>query len=273
MIQRRAAAALVLVLLAASCRAPTPLRRLPAGDLRPQALLEEWSLRAGGRRALRATARLAVDAEQSGRSDVRLRSKQLLVLERPALLRVEVLGFLDTTVAVLATDGMRYELFEAGERRFETGPVHEDLLWQVARLDLTPAEAVDLILGVPLPGDALTATAAFDAGDGRIRIQLSDEASAVRRLVDFDEERQLRWLQVRSQDGEVAWEARFDDYAEVGGAPVAHEISVVLRDGRSRARISLRDVELNPTLSPDIFRLPGLAPDDASGTEPGSEGG
>jgi hypothetical protein len=250
-IQRRAAAALVLVLLAASCRAPTPLRRLPADDLRPQALLEEWSMRAGGRRALRATARLAVDAEQSGRSDVRLRSKQLLVLERPALLRVEVLGFLDTT----------------------TGPVHEDLLWQVARLDLTPAEAVDLILGVPHPGDALTATAAFDAGDGRIRIQLSDEASAVRRLVDFDEERQLRWLQVRSQDGEVAWEARFDDYALVGGVPVAHEISVVLRDGRSRARISLRDVELNPTLSPDIFRLPGLAPDDASGMESGSEGG
>jgi hypothetical protein len=143
----------------------------------------------------------------------------------------------------------------------------------VARLDLTPAEAVDLILGVPHPGDALTATAAFDAGDGRIRIQLSDEASAVRRLVDFDEERQLRWLQVRSQDGEVAWEARFDDYALVGGVPVAHEISVVLRDGRSRARISLRDVELNPTLSPDIFRLPGLAPDDASGMESGSEGG
>lgn len=273
MSQRRAAAAFALLLLFASCRAPTPLRRLPEGDLRPQALLREWSERTGGRRALRGTARLAVDAEQSGSDDVRLRSKQLLVLERPALLRVEVLGFLDTTVAVLATDGRRYELFEAGERRFESGPVHDDLLWQVARLDLTPAEAVDLILGVPLPGAALIASAAFDAGDGRIRIQLSDPDGAVRRLVDFDAQRQLRWLQVRNAAGAVAWEARFDDYDEVGGAPLAHEISVVVGDGSSRARISLRDVELNPTLTPDIFRLRGLAPDGASGTEAGSEGG
>jgi len=271
--ERRTALAVALLLLAAACRTPAPLRRLPASDLRPRALLEEWSERAGGRHALRGTLRLAVDAEQSGRDDVRLRSKQLLVLERPALLRVEVLGFLDTTVAVLATDGERYELFQAGERRFETGPVHDDLLWQVARLDLTPAEAVDLILGVPDPGAALVATAAFDAGDGRIRIQLSDEAGAVRRLVDFDAQQRLRWLQVRRESGAVAWEAHFDDYADVAGAPVAHEISVVLGDGRSRARISLRDVELNPTLTPDIFRLQGLAPGDASRAEARSEGG
>ena len=100
----------------------------------------------------------------------------------------------------------------------------------------------------------------------------------MRRLVDFDAQQQLRWLQVRSAGGTVAWEARFDDYAEVGGAAVAHEISLVLSDNPDafileRARISLRDVELNPALTPDIFRLRGLAPDDTSGAEAGSEGG
>jgi len=263
----RAAGALIGLLLCAACRGLPPLESLPPDDPRPRALLEGWTLQVGDRSALRGNARLAVDAEDAGPGgrDVRVRSRQALVLARPASLRVEVRGLLGEAVAVLTTDGERYDLFRSEDRSFETGPVHDALLWEVARLALTPAEAVDVILGAPRLGAALSVGGAFDAGDGRVRIELSDASGSVRRLVDFDRDGRLRWLQQRRSGGSVAWEARFDDYAPVDGTPLAHSVSIELRDGRTRALLKLSGVELNPALSPDIFRLDALAPNDAEG--------
>jgi hypothetical protein len=221
----------------------------------------------GERTALRGNARLAVDADRAGADggDVRFRSRQALVLAWPASLRVEVRGLLGNAVAVLTTDGDRYDLFQAEDRSFETGPVHDSLLWEVARLALTPAEVVDVILGAPQLDAALAPSGAFDAGDGRVRIALSDASGMLRRQVDFDRDGRLRWLQQRRGSGAVAWEARFDDYAQVDGTPLAHSVSIELREGSTRARLTLSRVELNPELPPDIFRLDALESSVAEG--------
>jgi hypothetical protein len=252
--------ALLALCLLAGCRGVPPLRPLTPDDPRPGALLEAWARQAGERRALRGTGRLAVDADgaAAGGRDLHFRSRQMLVLARPARLRVEVRNLLGITAAVLATDGERYDFFQAENRSLESGPVHDALLWQVARLALTPEEAVELILGAPRLAAALSPTAAFDAGGGRVRIELSDAAGSVRRLVDFDAAGRLRWLQERRSSGAVGWEADFDDYAPVDGAPLAHRLTIQLRGGRTRALLSLTGVELNPELSPDIFRLDDL---------------
>jgi hypothetical protein len=240
---------------------------LASDDARPGVLLEAWAHQAGERRALRGRGRLEVDAAgaAAGGRDLHYRSRQALVLARPARLRVEVRGLFGTTAAVLATDGERYDFFQAEGRSFESGPVHDGLLWEVARLALTPEEVVDLILGAPQLADSLSPTAAFDAGDGRVRIELSDTSGSVRRLVDFDAEGRLRWLQERRRSGAVAWEADFDDYAPVDGAPLAHTLAIRLRGGRTRALLSLSGVELNPELSPELFRLDALAAREAGG--------
>jgi hypothetical protein len=257
----RAACALLALCLALGCRGAPPLRPLAADDPRPDALLAAWAQQAGERRALRGTARLAVDADGAGLDgrDLHLRSRQALVLARPARLRVEVRSLLGTTAAVLATDGADYDFFRADDHSFESGPVHDALLWEVARLALTPEEVVDLVLGPPQLAGALAPAAAFDAGDGRVRIALADASGSVRRQVDFDAAGRLRWLQQRRRDGAVAWEAAFDDYAAVNGAAVAHSLAIELGGGRTRALLSLSGVELNPALSPDIFRLDDLA--------------
>ena len=77
------------------------------------------------RQALRGRARLAVD-DAKGR--VKVRGRQLLVVERPARLRVEVQGLLDQTVAVLVVDGDRYELFRADDRSYRSGVLPPGLL-------------------------------------------------------------------------------------------------------------------------------------------------
>jgi hypothetical protein len=257
------ALALALGALGTGCRHTLPAQPLAAADPRPQALLDAWRAQADGREALRAVARLAVDAPGAGVGgrDLSLRSKQRLWLARPASLRVEVLGFLDTALAVLTTDGVDFAWLQSDERRFDTGPVYEALLWDAARLDLTPDEAVEVILGAPRPDADLRVGAAFEQGE-RVRIELADATGRVRRVVEFDADGQLRRLEQRDAAGRRLWEVRFGDYVDLAGGRFARDVS--LRDGAGggRADLTLRDVELNPPLAPGLFQLrdPAFAP-------------
>jgi hypothetical protein len=233
-----------------------PAKPLPADDPRPAALLAAWHAHTAGRAALQAVARLAVDAAGAGADgrDLALRSKQRMWLARPAQLRVEVLGFLDTTLAVLVTDGDRYALYQTQEQRFEEGSVYPELLWDAARLELTPAEAVEVILGAPEPDSGLRPAAAYLVGE-RVRIELADPGGRVRRVVEFGASGELRRLAQSDEHGDVAWEALFDDFTELGGAPFARNVAVRSAEGRTRAELVLRAVELNPAVPPDIFQL------------------
>lgn len=263
-------AAACLALAACGCQT-MPLRPLPKGDPRPAARLARWTAEVAGRQALRGSARLAVDAPH-GAADggaLHVRSRQRVVLARPARMRVEVQGLLGTTLAVLTVDDTRYAWFEAGSRHFESGPVRDGLLWDLVRLDLTPAEAVDVILGARELSGGLPVTGAWDAGDGVVRIAFGRADGSARRSLDLDDHARLRRLAVVGDGVSPGWEARFDDYATVSGTPLAHRITVETDSG-TRAVLSLADVELNPPLTPDIFTLQGLAPE---GVVPEGEGG
>ena len=100
-------------------------------------------------------------------------------------------------------------------------------------------------------------------------MDLVDSEQRVRRRVAFDSTDRLREFEVLDDDGVVLWRARFDDYSPVDGVPFAHEIVLDVTAGVVHVKISLRDVELNPELPPDIFRL--RAPPGAESR--GGEGG
>jgi hypothetical protein len=247
---------LALVALATGCVSTVPAARLPESDPRPGALLAAWRANAARRESLQATARLAVDAPGAGQDgrDLALRSKSRMWLARPAQLRVEVLGFLDTTLAVLVTDGDRYSLFESQQQHFEEGPVYRELLWDAAHLALTPAEAVEVILGAPEPDAGLSRGAAYLVGE-RVRIELTDPDGRVRRTVEFGAGGELRRLAQSDDAGTLAWEATFDDFAEINGAPFARDVALRSSEGRAQAELVLRAIELNPQVPVDIFRL------------------
>jgi hypothetical protein len=262
----RAALLVVALVSMSACRTVVPAVPLLPDDPRPAAFLAQWDAAAKARRALRGRAHLAVDGE-NGR--VRIRGKQIVVLERPARLRIEVLGFLNQTAAVIATDGERFEVFRSGDRSYEAGAVHPGLLWREAHLALTPEEAVEVLLGVPAPGSGLVPARAVDAREELIRMDLVDAEQRVRRRVAFDSTGRLREFEVLGDDGVVLWRARFDDYAPVDGVPFAHEIVLDVTAGVAHVEITLRDVELNPELPPDIFRLRAAPGAESRGGEGG----
>jgi hypothetical protein len=260
----RAALLVALLLAAAGCRTAPTRVPLPAGDPRPASLLHAWQAGVDARQALRGSARLAVDGE-----GLAVRARQILVVERPSRLRVEVLGLLAQTLAVLVTDGPRYQLFRAGERAVESGEVHAGLLWQVASLDLTPEQAIDLVLGAPRLDPAYAPLRAYTTEDGEIGVELGDRDGLLRERRVFDAQGRLRGVERLSEDGAAEWSARFDDYQPVGGVPFAHAIRVEAAQRAARAELLLSGVELNPALPADIFRLGPVGSASGSGGEGG----
>ena len=264
----RATLLVVALLLVSACKTVVPVIPavlLPSDDPRPAAFLAQWDAAARSRNALRGRAHLAVDGDDG---EVRIRGNQIVVLARPARLRVEVLGFLNQTAAVITTDGERFEVFRSGDRSYETGAVDPDLLWREAHLALTPEQAVEVLLGVPAPGAGLVPARAARAGE-LIRMDLVDAEQRVRRRVAFDATARLREFEVLGDDGALRWRARFGDYAPVDGIPVAHKIVLDVTTGDVHVEISLRDLELNPELPPDIFQLRAPSRNEALGGEGG----
>jgi hypothetical protein len=252
---RRAAAgaALAALVVLAGCRSFAPaLPPLPADDPRPAALLGRLLVLGSERNALRGRARVSVDGARGAAF-----ARQLLLLERPARLRLEVLGILGQRVAVLATDGVHYELFRAEQPEIEAGEVHPWTLYEAAGIPLTPEEAVQLALGTPLsPGNAAPVPEeAAVLPDGSIRVELQAAEGAPRRTLEFAPDGALSRYAVSDPAGGLVLEARYADYREVGGAPFAHQIRLDLPPSDSHAEIRFQWVELNPRLSDDLFRL------------------
>lgn len=247
----RLAALLGAGLLLAACRTlPEPLVPLPPEDPRPARLLASLDERAAARRALRGRAELAVESD---RFEVPPPTRQVLVLERPDRLRVEILGFLSQTQAVLTTDGGRYELFLADGQRYESGMVYRGLLWDVARIDLEPREVVELLLGAPIADGRLTLQRALATPDGGVQLELAGPPAAGTQTFVFDAAGRLR----RMRREPAGLDVRFDAYAPVGSAALPHAVAV--EHSGTRAEVSLRDLELNPDLPDALFELRAAA--------------
>ena len=163
---RLRAAAVLGVAAWAACRSPVLDPGLPGADgvplarddVRVQAWLERARADPPEPAALRAAARLSIDAPE-----LALSRPQRVVVERPASLRIEVLALFDQVAGVVATNGVEYGFVDLTSGVRDAGPVDDGLLWRTARIDLSPADAVALLLGTP----ALGATAQVVAGRGQ----------------------------------------------------------------------------------------------------------
>lgn len=241
---------LAAVLLAvAGCRTPVALPAV-RDDARALALLDGLRGQARERRALRAAAKLAVDGDGGS-----VRGSYALVLERPARLRVELRGLLGETLGVLVTDGQRYDWFRADDHTRESGRVYQGLLFDVAGVPLTPAEAVELLLGAPLPQPGLQLQGSQRSADGAVVAEFGDHDGGWGQRFEFGPDGRLRHVETHSGTGDVLWDARYDDYDDVDGSVFAHDVALDFPGLSTRARVRLHDVQLNPELTPDVFVL------------------
>ncbi len=241
---RRALLALSGALFLAACRTaptPPPWAAVPLAEPGVQQRLSALRALAASRHALRANARVS----QSGAAGAGL-SHQLVLLERPSRLRVEVIGPLGQRALALACDGETLDLYRAETGRIESQPVDAALLWRVARIPLAPSEAVGVLLGAP--DLALEPTRAEQSPDGALRFVWPDRSAVI------DGAGQLVELEL-GRAGAAAVVARYSDVRGAGAAAFPWRTELEFPAQRAGAVVELRELELNPTLDPAWFRL------------------
>lgn len=248
---KRAAPALAAaLLLQMGCRTlPSPVVPLAVGDPRPHALLAGWNARAGELRSLRGSARVSLDGAGGASS-----TRQLLALERPARLRVEVLGLLNQRIAVLATDGERYDLYRSESGAVESGEIRPSVLWEVAGVPLTAEEAVAVLLGAPRlepPGGEIAG--AVERSDAAVRFEIRGP-DLQWTVLEFDARALLSGYELAGPGGRL-FQVRYRDYREVAGILFAHRVELDFPASELRAEVEFRGVELNAALPEAIFRL------------------
>ncbi len=251
----RALGLLVPLVFIAACRTPGPGVLLGPDDPRPAALVAGLEVRAESPAALRARARLDLDAR-----DVSLDRPQRLAVERPARLRVEVLGLFDQLAAVVVTNGDTYQVFDARSRDLEDGVVDPHLLWRVARVDLAPAEAVDLMLGGPRPDPSLREGEAREHANGDVAVTRIDGDGLAREAYRFDAAGRVVEATLFDATGALVWRAAFDDYRAIaspdgGEVAFAHDVRLEFPRVDARARLVFKTVVLADDLPDALFAL------------------
>ncbi len=255
-----AAAGLVVALLASSCATPRSVDErqgsaidVPLDDARIVALAGALVATARDRNSLVGSAHLSLRSP-----DLRFSRPQRMALERPARMRVEVLALFGQVAAILTTDGRRFQVYEPGESRVQDGLVSAGLLWEVARVDLEPEEAVGVLLGVPLQSGA-ELVGARQLEDGTLLLAYRPPLLESRRIFEFQPPAYLTRVRERDPDGSLVWEVAYTDYRELGERAFAHAVAIDFPRVDAAAEFQFEGVELNRVLPASAFELPALA--------------
>jgi hypothetical protein len=236
---------------------------LPLDDPRALERLAAHHSLAAERQSMRAAARLAIEGP-----GISLSRPQRLVVRRPASLRIEILGLFDQVVGIVVTDGSRFSFIDLASGTRDGGPVDDGVLWRTARVDLTPADAVALLLGAPRIDGAAELVEARQFSDGGIGAATRSADRIHVRWHEWDGAGRLRRAELREPGGRVVWAARFSDWegaAEQPGAHAlpsattgqsfAHRIELEFPRVQSEVTVRFRAVELGPALSDGLFVL------------------
>ncbi|MAE93919.1 MAG: hypothetical protein CL910_04600 [Deltaproteobacteria bacterium] len=241
------ATVLLLALALAGCRTPGPPAEPLAidGPVVAERLAELRAL-ADRRHGLRAQARVSLEGARGASF-----ARHLLLLERPARLRLEILGLMGQRVAVLASDGTAYDLYRAETGQVESGPVHPGLLGEVAGVPLAPGDLVTLLLGIP-PRGLPEPTFATRGSDGRLALEWRFEDGAAQTAL-LDASGHLVALRLADAAGIEQVAAGYGDHA--GPEDFAETVRLSFGPSGLRAEVAFAGVELDPDLAPGLFRL------------------
>lgn len=236
------ALALCSLLLAGCAQFPWSARGVPVPVEHATPALAALARGAEQRTSLRAQGRLELDVPAGGS-----RVDEVVLAQRPDRLRLESLSPLGQAISLLVTDGERYGSFDGS--RIESGELTPTILRERVGLALEPREAVELLLAAPAA--ASSAPRAAFRTDGELWVHVDGWR------VGIDAAGELSALEALDASGRLRWRARYLGWRDVPGGRYPEVLSVEFPRTRVALRLSVSRAELNASLGPEHFRVPG----------------
>jgi hypothetical protein len=239
----RAASALACLLLGAcaSLGRPPEFQPISGEDASVRALVERAIGEADLRHTLRAVGKLHV-AGPGGSGNV----KQVILVERPARLRLESLNVLGQAATLLVTDGQRYSFFDG--KTLDDGDVSDETLRERLGLAFAPEEAAGALLIAPKP--VVWPPRAILARGAEREVSFADQT------LRFADGGELSAIESLDASGVVLWTASYSTWREVPGGRYPFSVVLSFPGTKLRAELELSAVELNPKLEASLFRVP-----------------
>ncbi len=209
-------------------------------------LLERLQTLAAAFESLRGIAKVRIEA--GGES---LSGNQVLLIQKPDLLRAETLSPFGNPLLLVAVDGKTLNVMIPGEGRFLTGEASYRNIQRFTRLPLELTDLVQLLLcQVPIISHRNGQVSA--AEDGAFRLVLTD-AEAGRQELLFD--RELRLVRSEYYQGEVLLLlVEYGRFAP-GEPPFPYSMRLEMTSNKEVATLNFSDVELNPSIPAERFSL------------------
>jgi outer membrane lipoprotein-sorting protein len=243
---RRAITAIAIAVLIPGCLAHRPAPVMPPAQL-PTArqLLDTVKRRRLRLTTLRTLAKLRYRSPSANES-----ARNVLAVERPDRLRVEVLSVLGS-VLVMTSDGGLLTAYLPREATVYRGTASAGNLARYLPGTVSVPAIIDHVLATPPLLER--AQEAVDWDGNLIRLTQSDGARRwVAGFRDIDTPASYREL---DRYGRTTIDAQYDDIDSNGPIPIARRITVRFPETDESLEITMRDPEVNPRLSDRLFSL------------------
>jgi hypothetical protein len=242
---KRAPAFALSCLLAAGC-VHRPALRPPPEPLTAGQVLARVKAADSAVLGVRGEARLKARTPQ-GRGAVTL----YVAAQRPGLLRLESLDFFGRPQAVLVSDGQRFGLHQVSEGRFYRGPASPENLSRFLPVVLPAEELLGLLLGEAPVLAGAHPQVRWDADPAAWALELRAGGVVQRLQVDAGNFR-VRESRV---EGMPAYDLRFSDVREVGGAFLPHVLVLEAQAAQTELELVYKDPEVNAPVDLGLFDL------------------
>lgn len=178
-----------------------------------------------------------------------------VVVERPSRFRLEGLDPFGTPLFSLLADGRMVYLYIPSERRLYVGEASDNLLYRWISLPLN-MEGLTAILCGKIPFISYASLGgSYDPTEDLYMLTLTSSSREGEETIWIDPDRMVP-LRVSFADGNGPYlRAFFEDYRMIKGTLVPGRINLEALRTDIKVKISLDDVEVNPSTGKEVFRL------------------
>jgi len=255
---RDLAALVAVVLVAACCAHAQPMATRPYPAPSADALISALSAQQAAVRGMNARVRAT-----SWLGGERVRATVNMLVERDGHLRFEAEISLQGTVAVLATDGTAFSLYDAHKNELSRGPACPANVASMIRIPLGPADVAAVLLGdgrTPGPIDPATASVGWDVRRGAdVLAILAREGGTLQFLFHGDgAARTLVAIDRIGTNGAPMWRTAYEDHEAVGAVRLPGIIRFAEQNSSfdDGVEIKFKDRSINATPPADAFTIP-----------------
>jgi hypothetical protein len=244
----------IFSLLLSGCAGRLPLAATAYYDS-PEAALRALAASSTGAGAVTATTRIVID-----RHGERYPLKVAVMMQRPALLRVESIPLMGPPDFYLSIAGGELRVFLPGKGAFYTGRATPGNLSRFLSISIPAADMVSLLMGMPPDHGEKMHLLVGEREDGLYRV---DQYLSGRKICSLWIVPETGWL-IRfrrfTHEGKAVYTADFADHVRIGEGFLPQQLTI----REEEAVLTVRQADLRPIAAdPESFPLPepeGITP-------------